>query len=575
MPKAQEAGWSKLDWSKIQSKVTKLQSKIYQASCNGDKPTVVKYQQMLVNSYTAKLLAVKRVTQDSRGKAAAGVDGEKSLSPESRITLANQLELDEKAEPLVRVEIPKSDGSKISLGIPTLKERAKQALAKLALEPEWEALFEPNSYGFRPGRSGHDAVGAIELAVRRKATYILAAEINNCFDNLNQEYLIRKINTYPKMEKQIRVWLRLGILTGDVFFKTEKGTPEGNVISPLLANIALHGLETYISNKFPQTSTKSGTPEGKNKEIGEARLIRYADNFVVIHEDCEVINQCKEEIENWFQEVGLFLHPRKTRICHTLNEYKEEGPGFDFLGFNIRTYPASKYQSNTESNGEGLMITKVKPSEQSEREFLDQIKGILAQGHDKKPELMIKRLNWLIREWGNYFKSGSHSFESFGKLQNTLYKIYLNWGKKRFSKRGLGYIIKKIFHKGNYSNWTFGWQDATKLTLSVTLSEFRYEKYIKVPGVRTPYDGDWLYWVRRRGENPETPKDLKIGIKKQEGKCFACKMIFQVDDIIEIHQVDKNRKNNNSNNKVLVHNHCHDKLQKMSAGLGETRDGTV
>jgi RNA-directed DNA polymerase len=374
---------------------------------------------------------------------------------------------------------------------------------------------------------------------------------------------LEKLKTFPIMERQIRAWLKAGILKGDVFYKTEKGTPQGGVISPLLANIALHGLEEHIANKFPTRKTRIGMPKGKMKEICEARLIRYADDFVIFHEEKEVILKGKDEVENWLKDIGLHLNPQKTRITHTLHQTDGQKPGFDFLGFNIRSYPVGKYKSNSKSNGEQLMmVTKVKPNKKSCQEFIEKVKDILDKGHDQVPLIMIQRLNWLIRGWGNYFCTGSHSHEEFSKLMNHLNKIYLNWGKKRFSQRGLGYITKKIFHKGKYSNWTFGWQAGETVILTVTLYEFRYKKYIKVQGTRTPYDGDWIYWVKRRGEHPEAPADLKRGIKSQKGLCWYCGIHFHIEDQIEIHHKDGNRKNNKYDNKVLVHNYCHDKIHR-------------
>ena len=261
MTKAQEAVWTRLDWSKIQYKVSRLQSKIYQASLTGDKISVVKYQKILINSYSAKLLAIKKVTQDNKGKKTA--DGDQ------RIDLAKNLELDGKASPLTWVEIPKSNGESKNLGVPTGEDRAKQALARMALEPEWEAKFEPNSYGFRPGRSCHDAISAIEMQVRTRANYVLSVDTCGCFDKIKHEAIVERCNTFPIMERQIRAWLKSGVMIGDVFHPMERGVPVGGVISPLLANIALHGLETHISQKFPYVSANQA--QGK---IGG--VVRYA-----------------------------------------------------------------------------------------------------------------------------------------------------------------------------------------------------------------------------------------------------------------------------------------------------------
>ncbi|TAF58643.1 MAG: retron-type reverse transcriptase [Oscillatoriales cyanobacterium] len=221
MSKALEAEWSSIEWSEIQTRVIKLQTKIYEASKSGNKPLVVKLQKTLISSFSARLVAVRRVTQENKGKRTAGIDGIKSLTPQQRVILAEQLRLDGKSSPLRRVEIPKpGKKEKRPLGIPTIEDRAKQALAKLALEPEWEALFEPNSYGFRPGRSCHDAIEAIELSIRKKPKYLIDADLKGCFDNIDHEALIQKLKTFPDMETQIRAWLKSGVLVGDVFHKT-------------------------------------------------------------------------------------------------------------------------------------------------------------------------------------------------------------------------------------------------------------------------------------------------------------------------------------------------------------------
>lgn len=501
MPKAVEAGWSSIDWGQTQAKVTKLQTKIYLSSRENNKSEVVKYQKMLINSFSARLLAAKRVTEDNKCR----------LSLLERRSLAETLKLDGTAAPLRWVDMRQPDGSLRSMGISTTEERAKQLLALLALEPEWSALFEPNSYGFRPGRSGHDAIAAIELSVRRETKFVLKADIQGCFDRMDRNYLLRKLATFPQMESQIRAWLKSGILKGQVFPDPETVLPSGGAIAPLLVNVALHGLETDISTRFPLVKTRQGAANGKAIEISisEARSIRYADKLVILHAKSETIAQCKVEVENWLREVGLHLDPNNTRICHTMAEVDGEPPGFDFLGFNIRSFPASKYKSGKKQNGESLeMVTKVRPSEKSQREFLDQIKDILEKGHDKAPSLMIKRLNWKIRSWANYFKSGSHSWETFAKLENVLKQIYLNWGKKRFAKRGIGYISRKIFHRGPHSKRTFGWKEGNKVSLVTTLYEFKYSRHVKVKGTRTPYNGDRLDWMKRRTQHPLASKDL-------------------------------------------------------------------
>ncbi|NLQ05685.1 reverse transcriptase domain-containing protein [Cylindrospermopsis raciborskii] len=553
MTKAQEAVWTRLDWSEIQYKVSRLQSKIYQASLTGDKSSVVKYQKILINSYSAKLLAIKKVTQDNKGKKTA--DGKEWVK------LAQNLELDGKASPLTWVKVPKSNGEFGNLGVPTGEDKAKQALARMALEPEWEAKFEPNSYGFRPGRSYHDAIIAIEVQVRTRTNYVLSVDMGGCFDKIKHEAIIQRCNTFPIMERQIIAWLKSGVMIGDVFHPMERGVPVGGVISPLLVNIALHGLETHISQKLPSANQAQGKLGG---------LVRYAHDFLVLHWEEETIKAAKTEVETWLGEIGLNLNQQKVRMCHTMEEYNGEKPGLDFLGFNIRTYKIGKYKSSEKVNGEFPgMLTKVKPSEKSVERFVNDIKETLNQGHDKNPPMMIRQLGWIIRSWANYFKSGSHSWETFGELEShRLDKVYLNWGRKRFAKDGLGYIRKKIFHKTPRKTSTFGWKEGNTLFTVPTLYEFPYAQHIKVEGIKSPYDGDWVYWTERMADHPQTPQDIKFGIIQQKGKCYLCGQNLTVEDSLEIYYIDGN-KSNNRKGKAVVHNHCHESHQRMTVSQKE------
>jgi RNA-directed DNA polymerase len=210
-------GWNTLDWKKIERVVFKLQTRIYRAQRRGESKTVRKLQRLLMKSRSAKLLAVRRVTQDNRGKATAGVDGVNSV-----------------AQPVRRVRIPKPGTEETRpLGIPTLQDRARQAVVKLALDPQWEARFEPNSYGFRPGRSAWDAIGAIYVSINQKAKWVLDADITKCFERINHAALLKKIDTSPLLRRQIRAWLQAGVMDKGEWFPTEQGTPQGGPVTPL------------------------------------------------------------------------------------------------------------------------------------------------------------------------------------------------------------------------------------------------------------------------------------------------------------------------------------------------------
>ena len=359
--------WGQLNWRKIQKAVWKLQKRIYRAYISGDEQKGRRLQKTLINSYYNRLLAVRKVSQDNSGKKTAGVDKVKSLTPKQRLELANNLKLGDKSKPIRRVWIPKpGKEEKRPLGIPVMRERAVQALAKAALEPEWEAKFEGNSFGFRPGRSAHDAIEAIFNQIRGKPKFVLDADISKCFDQINHQKLLAKINTFPKLRKQIRAWLKADICDYVKHERTpnHQGTPQGGVISPLLSNIALHGMENRI------------------EQIKGASLTRYADDFVIFHDNLEVLKQCQKSICEWLAQFDLELKPSKTRIVHTLNELDGNKPGFDFLGFNIRQYKVGKYKSGKNSKGKLLGFkTIIKPSGES------------VKRHYQKLSETIKRLN--------------------------------------------------------------------------------------------------------------------------------------------------------------------------------------
>jgi RNA-directed DNA polymerase len=312
--------WEHIDWTKTQQTVLKWQQSIYTETSNGNMRKVRLVQKLLLNSFEARLLATRRVTQDNRGKATAGVDGVKRLTPPQRLALARELRFPNKASPLRRILIPKPGTTEkrphyYYLGIPTIKDRCLQALMKLALEPEWEARFEPNSYGFRPGRNCHDAVKAVVDSIVKGAKYVLDADIAKCFDRIDHQALLTKIGLKGQLNLQLKYWLEAGVLDGDTFSETTEGTPQGGVISPLLANIALHGLESHLKQWISQKSIRNRTgnlvkPSRRSETL---HVVRYADDFVVLHSDKRIILEAKEEVKKFLDDIGLELSTAKTR----------------------------------------------------------------------------------------------------------------------------------------------------------------------------------------------------------------------------------------------------------------------
>ncbi|MFB2977049.1 reverse transcriptase domain-containing protein [Microseira sp. BLCC-F43] len=354
--------------------------RIYAASRCGNVKLIRKLQKTLMRSRSNRVLSVRRVTQENQGKKTAGVDGIKSLSPAARMKLVGQLKLTGKSKPTRRVWIPKPGrDEKRPLGIPTIYDRALQAVVKAALEPEWSAYFEPNSYGFRPGRSCHDAIRQIKDCIQQKAKFVLDADIAKCFERINHLTLLQKINIKGKVRQQIKAWLKSGVIDQGVFTATSLGTPQGGVISPLLANIALHGLEEVLkqyATTLPLRYPSSGKIMSKRDRMKSLSIIRYADDFVVLHQDIAVVTRCREIISEWLAGIDLELKPEKTRLSHTLNpEWSEDGfAGFDFLGHHIQQHPVGKYRSDRDSKGRILGFdTLITPSKKASKAHQEEI----------------------------------------------------------------------------------------------------------------------------------------------------------------------------------------------------------
>jgi RNA-directed DNA polymerase len=542
--------WGQLPWRKLEVAVFKLQQRIYRASQANDRKRVHKLQRLLVKSRAAKYLAVRRVTQDNQGKQTAGVDGIKALTPIQRQKVVEQFDTLPTGKPARRVWIPKpgTTEERRPLSIPTLYDRAHQALVKHALEPEWEAKFEPNSYGFRPGRSVHDASGEIFIAIEKQPKYCLDADLAKGFDRIDQTELVRKLQTFPQLSRPIQRWLKAGILDNGVFSATDAGTGQGSILSPLLANVALHGLEDHIRSHFP-VKARCGPSGGRYAVRWKPQCIRYADDFIILHRDHAVIQYCQQLVTEWLQQLGLELHPKKTRIAHTLTP--EDGKaGFTFLGFEVRQYPVSQY------NAKRGFKTLIKPSRTAIKRHYAQLCAIIRTNQAARQEHLIEQLNRVIVGWSRYH-SAVVSKAVFQRLDNLLYLRLARWARARHPKKGRRWITHKYWRLDEGLGWRFGTRNGKLLTQHSATPIVRHSK---VKGTASPFDGNWRYWATRRGHYPGITPRVATLLRNQHGRCGHCDLVFLPEAFLEVHHRNQQRGDNSYHNLVAVHRHCHDQI---------------
>ena len=537
--------WAAIDWKAVEKMVYRLQTRIFKAKRRGDTKQVHRLQKLLMKSRSAKLLAVRRVTQDNAGRKTAGVDGVKSLTPKQRLDLVNQLHLTGKSKPTRRVMIPKPGTTEERpLGIPCMIERARQMLVKLALEPEWEAVLETNTYGFRTGRSTQDAIEAIFNSISQKSKYVLDADISKCFDKINQTALLNKLNTFPTIRRQIKAWLKSGVVLDGQLFPTHEGVPQGGTVSPLLALVALHGLETAAR----------GCIHPSKLAQHELCVCVYADDFVILHKSLEVVLQCKSVVEDWLQEMSLQLKPSKTRISHTLIPY-EGNVGFDFLGFNIRQHPVGKHQSGCNARGQKLGFkTIIKPSKRKVASHIQKLRNTIDVYKTAPQEALINRLNPIIRGWCNYY-SRVCSKQTFSRCEYVLFSQLRAWARYRTGKYNFKTLNKYWHYIGN--RLTFSTKDGMPLALH---SATPIVRHVKVKGNRSFFDGDVIYWSTRKGKHPELPNRIARLLKRYKGKCPACGLMFVGNDLIEVDHIIPKKEGGTDkfDNLQPLHRHCHD-----------------
>jgi RNA-directed DNA polymerase len=497
--------WDKIDWRAQEGQVRRLRQRIFTATQEQDWPKVRNLQKLMLRSRANTLVSVRQVTQRNTGRKTAGIDGEVALTPEARAEVAvrvHQSITSWRPRAVRRVYIPKaSNRAKLRpLGIPVLMDRCHQQRVRHALEPEWEARSEPKSYGFRPGRSCHDAIAAIFITCagpRAKRVWALDADLAAAFDRIDHDHLLAQLGSFPARD-MIRDWLKAGVFeAGKGFAPTGEGTPQGGVISPCLLNVALHGLEEAAGVRYRTCGTRAG-------EVmpGSPVAVRYADDVVVLCHSQEQAVRVKAQLAGWLTPRGLAFNEDKTTIVH-LSE------GFGTLGFNVRRYNRK------------LLI---KPSKAAVRRLRERLASEMRTLRGGNAMAVIAKLNPIIRGWAAYYR-GVVSSRVFRWLDSYLWKLLYKWARWRHSNKPKFWIVGRYFGKFNKfrnDHWVFGDRDTGAYL--VKFSWTAIERHVPVKGAASPDDPALAaYWAKRR-ERIKPPLDkysLRL-LTAQHGLCPQC-----------------------------------------------------
>jgi len=539
----QAQSWHTINWYSVELTVRELQVRIAKATKQQQWRRVKVLQRMLVRSFAAKCLAVKRVTEN-RGKRTAGVDGELWSTPESKWQATFRLKRQGyKPKPLRRIYIPKSNGKRRPLGIPTMLDRAMQALYLLALEPVSETTADRNSYGFRPMRSTADAIEQcfVNLSRKSSAEWVLEGDIKGCFDNISHDWLLANV----VLDKQVlRKWLKAGFMESGKLNPTDAGTPQGGIISPVLANLALDGLEELLESHFGKKNTKASYKTKVN-------YVRYADDFIITGISKELLeNEVKPIVEAFMAERGLTLSPEKTVITHITE-------GFDFLGQNLRKY----------NNGKML----IKPSAKSVKNVLKKIRDIVKGQKTVRADMLICQLNPILRGWANYHRH-IVAKETFNYVDYRVWKLLWQWCRRRHNNRHKRWIKAKYFKSVGARNWTF-----SGITVDGFIKRLIYtndiviKRHIKLKAEANPYDLAFEPYFEQRLErvwkdSMQGKRTLLMLWLRQQQSCAMCRHKITKETGWNIHHIVERVKGggNELSNLVLLHPNCHRQLHNLN-----------
>ena len=529
------SSWESIDWTKCELEVRKLQARIVKAQKEGRYGKVKALQWLLTHSFAAKALAVKRVTSN-KGKNTSGVDKVLWSTPIAKANAITELKRrDYNPMPLKRVNIRKSNGKLRPLGIPTMKDRAMQALYLMALDPVAETTADNHSYGFRKERCTGDAIHQcyINLSKESSPQWILEGDIKGCFDHINHEWLL---NNIPMDKVMLRKWLKSGFIFNKQLFPTEEGTPQGGIISPTLANMALDGLQTMLEAKFHRVDLYSP----KRSYYPKVHFIRYADDFIITSISKEMLEQeIMPMVKEFLQARGLTLSEEKTKITH-IDE------GFDFLGFNVRKY-------------KGTLL--IKPSKKNVKEFLAKIKAIIRKNQAIRQDKLIGLLNPVITGWGNYYK-GCVAAKTFKNADAQIFYKLWAWALRRHRHKGKKWVYNRYFLSKKGRAWTFGTMLKNNgkpfpYTLKYLSDIDTKTKPIKIRSKANPFDPEWrpYFEMRNRMKMLSSLKGKQGFLRmweKQNQRCPLCGEIIDADKIWTIAELsDKSGKS-----KIIAHDRC-------------------